>query len=149
EAEAFTGFDRRSGQDDTTHALRNKSGYSHRDREIGLSGSGRPNSKHQVLTFDRFHVAPLRHGFWSDDFLAKTALLPAFDESTQAGFGIFGNDPKEAVQIAIVEHVAFAHQRHVIAENFGGPSDGLILAFDLKTIVEQTGPNIQSGLDQA
>ena len=60
-----------------------------------------------------------------DDFLAEAALLAALDQPAQAGFGIRGHHAQEAVQIAVVEDVAFAHQRDVIVQDVGGARHGL------------------------
>ena len=87
--------------------------------------------------------------FGAIDLLAEAALLAAFDQSAQAGFGVGGHHAQKAVEIAVVEDVPFAGQRRVIVQDAGGASDAGVVAFDLQRIVEQARADVAGRLRSA
>ena len=74
-----------------------------------------PNN--QVVALDRFEIAALVDGLRRQRLLAEVALPAALIPGAQVHLGVVGDDAQVAVEIAVVEHVAFAHQSHVFLEN--------------------------------
>ena len=147
-AEALAGFDRRARQDDARDLLVDQRGDGHRDGEIGLAGARGADAEDQVVPLDGFKVAALVDGLRRENLLAEIALLAALHQRAQRHFGIDGDDPQVAVQIAIVEDVTFAHQRVVVLQNVLGADDVAGLAFDFEIVVDQLRMDAQSGFDQ-
>jgi len=96
------------------------------------------------------HVAALHHGLGRDHLLAEAALFAAFRPARAGCIGVHHDHPQQAVQIAIVEDVAFPHQARINRAECPprAPTAGLF-TFDLDTIVQQTACEYSSRLDQA
>ncbi len=107
-------------------------GNRHGHGQIGFAGAGGTYAEDQVVAFDGVHIAALGDGLRRDGFLAEIALPPAFHQTAQGGFRVGGDHAQKAVQIAVVEDVAFAHQRAVVGKNVGGARDAVVFAFDFQ-----------------
>ena len=113
-AEPLAGLDRGAGEDDARHLLVDQRGNRHGDGEIGFAGPGRADAEYQVVAFDGFDVAALIDGFRRQHLLAEVALLAALYQLEQRDIGVAGDDTQKAVEIAVVEDMAFANQAIVV-----------------------------------
>ena len=86
--------------------------------------------------------------FGRQNLLSEIALLAAVHQRAQRHFGIEGDHAQVAVQVAVVEHVTFAHERVVVFQDVFGAADIAGLAFDLQVVVDQLRVDAQSGFDQ-
>src|SRR6185437_1684307 len=78
------------------------------------------------------------------------ATLPtAFHQAAQAGFGIRRDYPQEAIEVAVIEHVPFAHQSRIIGQDLRRASHALLLALDFERIGQQASAHMQGVLNQA
>ncbi len=123
-------------------------GDGHGHGQVGLAGARRADAEDQVVALDGFQVAALVDGFRRQDLLAEVALLAALHQRAQGHFGIGGDHAQVAVQVAVVEDVAFAHQRVVVFQDAFGARDVVGFAFDFEVVVDQLGVDAQSGFDQ-
>ncbi len=101
-----------------------------------------PIPKHQVVPLDGFHVTALIYGLGRQRFLAEVPLPAAMHQTAQGHLGVFGNDPKVAVEVAIGEALAFLDQRDVVLQNARGADHVRLLALDFQGIIHQAGGNI-------
>ena len=86
--------------------------------------------------------------FGATIFLPKLRCLPLSTRPRRLVSRIGGDHAQEAVQIAVVEDVAFAHQRAVVGKDVGSARDARVFAFNFETIIEQARADIQPAFDQ-
>jgi hypothetical protein len=70
------------------------------------------------------------------------------DEGAQRYLGVQGDDAKVAVEVAVVEDVAFAHEGVVVLENALCAGDAGGFAFDFEIVIDQLGVNSQAGFEK-
>jgi hypothetical protein len=63
--------------------------------------------------------------------------------------GVFGDHAEIAVQVAVVEDVPFAHQRHVVFKNAFGAGHGFSFPFDFQQAVDELRVHFEARFDQA
>ena len=87
--------------------------------------------------------------FGRQHLLAEIALPAALHQRAQADTsGSLGDHAQVAVQVAVVEDVAFAHQRVVVLQDVFRAGDVAGLAFDFQVVVDQLRVDTQAGFDQ-
>ncbi len=123
-------------------------GDGHGHGEISFAGARRADAEYHVVALDGFQVAALVDGFRRQDLLAEIALLAAVHQCAQRHFGIVGDHAQVAVQVAVVENVAFADQRVIVFQDILGPGDVVRFAFDFQIVIDQLSVNAQAGFDQ-
>ncbi len=129
--------------------FRQERGNRHGHGQVGFAGTRRTNAEHQIVALDGVDVAPLHHALRRDHFLAEGALFPALDQTAQGDVGVHGHHAQEAVQIAVVEGVALAHQGDVVVQDLRGPGYAGLLAFDFQGVIQQPRADVQAFFDQA
>ena len=120
----------------------------HGDGEIGLAGAGGTDAEDQIVALDGFEIAALRDGFGRENLLAETALLAAVDQRAKRDFGIGGDDAQQAVEIAVLEDLAFADEREVVLEDSLGAGHVVGLAFDFDGVAAEFRADVQAGFDE-
>ena len=86
--------------------------------------------------------------FGASTFLPKLRCFPLFTSARSDTSRSLRDHAQIAVQIAVVEDVAFAQQRVVILQDARRADHVLRLALDLQVVVEQMGLDAQPGFDQ-
>ena len=120
----------------------------HGHGQVGLAGARRADAEHQVVALDGFQVAPLVDRFRRQHLLAEIALPAALHQGAQRHLGVERHHAQVAVQVAVVEDVAFAHQRVVVFQDALRAGDVLRFAFDFEVVVDQLGVDAQARFDQ-
>ena len=80
--------------------------------------------------------------------MPKLRCWPLLKRDRRRDFGIGGDNAQQAVQIAILEHHALAHEREIILENALRTRDGLGLTLNFESIFPQPCADIQTGFEQ-
>ena len=108
----------------------------------------RTDAKGQVVALDRLHVPLLVYRLRRQDLLAEAALPSARHQASQTDRRVAGYNPKIIVQVAIVEYLAFLNQREVLGEDLAGALHAHLLTFHFDTVLKQTRPDTQAGLEK-
>ncbi len=130
------------------YLLVDQRGDGHGDGQIGLAGAGGADAEDHVVALDGFQVAALVDGFRRQHLLAEIALLAAVDQGAEGHFRVVGDHAQVAVQVAVIEDVAFAQQRVVVFQDVFGAGDVVGFAFDFEVVVYELSVDAQSGFEK-
>ncbi len=138
-SQAFAGFHGRPGQNDARHLFAQQCGNGHGDGQVRLAGAGGSDAEYQIVALHGFQVPPLVDGLRRQDLLAETALFAAVHQGAQGHFRIESHHAQIAVQVAVIEDVAFAHEGVVILQDGFRARDVGCFAFDFQAVIDQLG----------
>src|SRR5208283_1664219 len=150
ESKPLARFDGGAREDNPAYPLVQVSGDGHRHRQIRFSGSRWTDAEGEIVMLDGIDITPLVDGLRRQNLLTEGARLAALHQSAQRHVRVADYHLHVAVQVAVVEDVAFADEVDIVGQNALRAAYLRLITFQLYgATIGQVGVKIELPLKQA